>query len=231
MATQLALSLTLRDGESFSNYLPGSNLEAVHILRTLLEGSERFVYLRGAAGTGKTHLLQATCGHAAAQGVSPAYIPLTQRRAFSTAMLEGLEDLGVVCIDDVHAIAGDLAWETALFHLYNRVRAGNARLVMASNAPPAELAFSLPDLSSRLIWGLVLQLHALNDDQKLAALRLRAEGRGLELPEDVARFLLQRCPRDLPALFELLERLDQASLALQRKLTIPFVSEMISKLR
>lgn len=171
----------------------------------------------------KTHLLQAACHLAGAQGQTVAYVPLAQAGEFPPAMLEGLEQLALVCIDDIQSIAAQPAWETALFHLYNRLRDKGARCMIAGNAAPGNLALKLPDLASRLAWGLVLRLTALDDEGLLAALRLRARNRGLDMPEDVAQFLLRRHSRDMPALFALLERLDHASLAAQRRLTIPFV--------
>jgi DnaA family protein len=141
-------------------------------------------------------------------------------------MLEGLEALSLVCIDDVDTIAGDAAWEAALFHLFNRVRERGARIVIAGSASPRALGLGLPDLATRLAWGLVFQLHPLGDEEKAQALQLRARGRGMEMPEAVARYLLQHHARDMAALFALLERLDRASLAAQRRLTVPFVREI-----
>lgn len=228
MPVQLSLGLVLRDGESFANYFPGPNREAMQAVRDLTDRSGRFIYLWGATATGKTHLLHAVCRLASEEGATPAYLPLAQARDVSTAWLEGLEHLALVCVDDIQAIAGEPAWEAALFHLYNRVREMRARLIIAGNAAPGDLHLSLPDLSSRLMWGLVFQLHALDDGGKVSALQLRARHRGFELPEEVARFLLRRCPRDMPALFKLLQGLDHISLARQRKLTLPFVREWIN---
>ena len=73
----------------------------------------------------------------------------------------------------------------------------------------------------------MFQLHGLNDDDKIAVLRGRAHSRGLVLPDEVAGYLLRHCHRDLTALLELLERLDRASLAGQRRLTVPFVKDVL----
>jgi len=143
-------------------------------------------------------------------------------------MLEGLEQQAVVTVDDVHAIAGQAAWEEALFHLFNRLREAGNRLVVSARGAPAALNLQLPDLVSRLGWGPVFQLQPLDDDGKRAALQLRARQRGMELPDEVAWYLLRRSPRDMDSLFELLQRLDVASLAAQRRLTIPFVRGLIA---
>lgn len=234
---QLALSIALRDDCRFDNYFVADNREAVTALQRHTAGhatteSDAITYLWGSAGTGKTHLLQALCHQAASlsngidsrRGVAVAYLPLTQALTqLDPAMLEGLEHLALICIDDIQAIAEHPLWEAALFHLYNRIRASGAHCVIAGNSGPHGLGLHMPDLVSRLCWGQVLHLNALDDDAVISALQLRAHHRGLELSEEVARFLWRRHSRDMASLFTLLERLDRDSLAAQRKLTIPFV--------
>jgi DnaA family protein len=129
-------------------------------------------------------------------------------------------------VDDVQAIAGHLDWERALFALYERLRAHGGVLLVAARVGPAALGLALPDLATRLAAGLVYQLQALREDEKIAALRLRAGLRGFELSDEVARYLLARHPRDLHSLFALLDRLDSATLAAQRRLTIPFLRSL-----
>lgn len=185
------------------------------------------VYLWGNSGTGKTHLLQAVCRCIAAKGELCAHIPLKKVAEMAPKMLENLEQLSLVGIDDVQAIAGQRQWEEALFHLYNRVYDSGSRMFIGANVNPKELGLGLPDLSSRLAWGAVLHIQPLDDNDKVLALNLHARQRGLQLPENVGWFLLRHCQRDMPSLFSLLDRLDMASLSAQRKLTIPFVKEFI----
>lgn len=222
--SQLSLALALRDSATFDNFYAANNQQVIHALQ---DPSESFVYLWGGEGTGKSHLLQASCHHIAQQGGTPAYLPLSQWQELSPAYLEGLETMDLVCIDDIEQIAGQGDWEEALFHLYNRVRDSQCRLLVAAKSSPTQLPLQLPDLRSRLAWGLVLQLNELDDEDKLACLQLRAHNRGFELPTEVGHYLLKRSPRNMEALLQLLERLDQASLSAQRKLTIPFVRELI----
>lgn len=228
VTAQLPLGIGLRDDASFANYFSGANREAVSAVRhSACSEGEQMIYLWGAPGVGKSHLLQAACHEANARGEAVAYVPLAQADEFSPRLLEGFEQLALVCIDDIQAIAGIAAWETALFHLYNRMRDSGSHCMIAGSAAPGGLGVMLPDLASRLAWGLVLHLDTLNDEGVLAALQLRAHQRGFELPADVAQFLLRRERRDMLALFALLERLDHASLAAQRKLTIPFIKGII----
>jgi DnaA family protein len=226
MRPQLPLNVTLRDDATLENYYPGDNEEVmVHLGAAGERGEAMPLYLWGPRGAGKSHLLQAVC-HEAGDGTA-AYLPLSQLESLSPSVTEGLEQLDVVCIDDVHAVAGDLPWETALFDLFNRGRERGVRLIFSGAAAPAALGLGLADLASRLGGGLVFHIRPLSDEQMMAALQLRAGRRGIELPADVARYLLRRCERDMTTLASLLERLDHASLAAQRRLTIPFVREWL----
>jgi len=220
----LPLRIGLRDSATFDNFLPASNAQALHALQ---QPSEPFVYLWGGAGSGKSHLLQAACHAVTEAGGSAVYLPLEELSAMSPELFEGMEQMQLVCIDEVDCIAGDSNWEQALFHLYNRLRDSGNRLIVAGQASPAALGLDLPDLVSRLGWGPVYQLQLLTDEEKAQALRLRAAQRGMEMPPEVASYLLSHAPRDMQALFILLDELDEVSLAAQRKLTIPFVRQII----
>lgn len=229
MSRQLALGLQLRTSARFENFVAGSNAELVDQLRRCAEGrGEAFFACWGAPGSGKTHLLQASCHHAASDGRSATYVSLREHAALQPVLFEGWEAFDLVCIDDIEAVAGDARWENALFHLYNRVRERGGCLVISALGAPARLNIHLPDLRSRLAWGVGYQLKPLTDAQLLQALQLRARQRGCEIPDDTAGYLLKRLPRDTASLFDMLERLDEASLEAQRKLTVPFVKSVLS---
>ncbi|MGD8615149.1 MAG: DnaA regulatory inactivator Hda [Gammaproteobacteria bacterium] len=228
MGEQLSLGLQLKATARFSNFVAGPNGELLAQLRQTAHGrGEAFFLCWGGPNSGKTHLLQASCHEAAAGHRRAAYLSLRDHARLSPALLEGWEQLDLVCLDDVDAVAGSAAWEEALLHLYNRIRESGSSLVVSADAAPAQLSLSLPDLRSRLGWGVVYQLKPLNDSQRMKALQLRARQKGCEMPDETAAYLLRRLPRDLPALFDLLERLDEASLAAQRKLTVPFVKSVL----
>lgn len=230
MNTQLPLNIQLPEGISFANYYAAANQEVVHVMEQCLDGTgESVLFLWGTSGIGKSHLLQAACHRVAEQKQATAYIPLSQYTEFTVDIFKGLEAMSLVCVDDVQSIAGNEQWEQALFHFYNRMRDAGKSLMMTADKNPASIPIRLRDLTSRLTWGVVIQLHTLSDEQKLAALQLRASQRGFDFPQEVGRFLLARFPRDMHALFGLLDQLDQASLAQQRKLTIPFVKEMLGR--
>lgn len=225
---QLALNLRLRDSSAFTNFLPARNAEALDRLAAFVAPTPApdlpaTLYLWGESGAGKTHLLEAACHALQAQGARCVYLPLKEAAQFAPDLLEDLEQAALVCVDDLEAVAGRHPWEAALFALYARAQAAGARFLMAAAANPRHLGLAMPELRTRLGAGWVYRLHALNDEEKRAALGLRARQRGLELPDDVARYILARQARDTHALFALLERLDRAALAAQRRLTIPFV--------
>jgi DnaA family protein len=225
---QLALNLRLRDSSTFSNFLPARNAEAVERLIAFAAGTPTpplpaVLYLWGEPGAGKTHLLEAACHAVQAHGVRSVYVPLAEAAQLAPSLLDDLEQAMLICIDDLEAVAGESSWEAALFALYERAQASAARFLITAAANPRHLGLAMPELRTRLGAGWVYHLHALTDEEKLAALRLRARRRGLDLPDDVAAYILARHARDTHALFGLLDRLDRAALAAQRRLTIPFV--------
>jgi len=225
---QLPLGLALRDSARFDSFFPGQNREAVASLQTAARGEgESLIYIAAPAGLGKTHLLQAACHVAGECRRTAGYLPLSELQHAATAVFEGLEQLGLVCLDDVDAIAGDPVWEHALFDLFNRLRDARRTLLVTALLRPDEAGFALPDLVSRLGWGACYVLRPMKEADILAALAYRAHGRGLELPVETAQFMMRRFPRDLPTLFALFDTLDFASLVEQRRLTIPFVKSVL----
>jgi DnaA family protein len=225
---QLSLNIGLRDDSTFDNFYPGRNEELYHALQvfSLLKG-EPFIYVWGMQDSGKTHLLQATCHHAASKGYSAIYLPLSAYQTLNIQALAGMEMLNLICIDDVEAVEGQAAWEEALFHLFNACRARGTYVLISATVAPKGLGLSLNDLKSRLSSGLCYALEGLNDEEKAEALRLRAAKRGLNLDLALAHFLLNHCPRQMSELFARLEILDKASLKAKRRLTIPFAKQVL----
>jgi DnaA family protein len=220
---QLALGVRLRADAVFASFWPGLNAE---IIAALQASSTAPLWLWGASGSGKTHLLQAVC---AAAGEAAAYFPLDRSLTLPPEALAGFERTRVLCVDDADAVAGDMAWERALFRLFNEAAELRTRLIFAAAAPPRQTDWALEDWRSRAAACVVYQLRELDDDGRLEALRLRAAQRGLQLPQETSEYLLKRMPRDLRSLFEILDQLDEASLAAQRRLTIPFIRDALEK--
>lgn len=223
---QLPLGVRWHDNSVFATFVRGPNELAVRQLE-MLDGPGPVIWIWGPQACGKTHLLQAACARVGELGRPGAYFPMNERAQFGEGVFSGCEQLDLLCIDDVEQVAGNERWERELFLLYNAIQEHHGRLALAASRAPAALEWQLPDLASRMAASLVLQLRSLEETEQIEVLRVRARSRGLELPEETARFLLRRFPRDLRSQCRLLERLDAASLAAQRRLTIPFIKEVI----
>ncbi len=229
MAAQLPLGIQLREGLDLASFHPGPNAELVALARSLACGEgAHSLYLWGGHGCGKTHLLQALCAQA---GSGSAYLPLAEMLSWTPALLEGLGSVRLLCLDDIDAVAGRKEWEQALVACLDHLRQSGGRLIVAGHHVPDEAGFALRDLSSRLAWGPVYAMKPLDDADKCALLQLRAQGRGLDMPHEVASYLLTRCSRQVPALLDMLERLDRASLVAQRRLTVPFARQVLAGMR
>lgn len=224
MKNQLPFLFQAPENAGFDNFIAGENQQLIFSLKN---EEESFIFLWGENGSGKTHLLQALSAHYQANELNALYIPLQKDDDFPPELLEGLEMMDLVCLDDVHTIMGDREWELALFHFFNKIRENNGRLIIAANNSALNLDIQLPDLKSRLTWGLTYQTKTLSDNDKIKALKLRAHQRGFEMTDEVANYLLKRATRELSDLLKLLEKLDYESLAEQRKLTIPFVKSCL----
>jgi DnaA-homolog protein len=225
---QLALDIRLADHAVFDSYYPGPNAVAVASMQSAAAGEgPAIIWIWAAPESGRSHLLQASVAESHDRGAPTAYLPLAGLRALSPAVLDGMATLKLLALDDVDAVAGDAGWERALFRLYEELLPRGGRLLLAAGAPPAQAGFALADLSSRLSAGAVFRLERLSDAECRLALQRRAAWRGLELTDETAEFLLTRVERSTGSLFRLLDRLDRASLAAQKRLTIPFVRSVL----
>ena len=222
---QLPLALTLADHASFATFVPGDNDTAVQHVRAVAGGAGETLWLYGGAGCGKSHLLQAACRAAAADGGRAMYVAL---RSAQPEILAGLESLDLLALDDVGAAAGRAEWEGPLFGILNEFLARRGGLLLASDASPGAAGLELPDLRSRAAGAVTYRLKALGDRERALALRKHAEARGLDLEPAAADYLLRRVDRDMRALTVWLDRLDRESLVEQRRLTVPFIRERLT---
>lgn len=212
---QLALDITAPPAPAFDNFVAGRNAEALAHLRAAVAGDgERFVYLWGEAGCGRTHLLKAAALHAGGR-----YTACGAESTFD-------DDALLLAADDVGNLGAGA--QIALFNRYNVLREQGGALIASGSVPPVQLKLRA-DLLTRLGWGLVLQLHPLSDDEKSQALAQRARARGFGLPAEVGAYLLAHTARDMGALFATLDALDQFSLETKRPVTVPLLRELVSK--
>ncbi len=238
MATgfQIPLDFRFRDEISMERFYTGKNKNALAHLTHLTKLSnivdakvsdDRFIFFWGESGCGKSHLLQACCKQAHESGKSVAYFSCKQSTESQPEMLDGLEQCDVVAIDDVDSVAGHDKWEQALFVYIRKWREAAGLLLFSASSTPADIPFKLQDLKTRISgWPVTYQLHALSDPEKLLVLQDYAKTRGLELNQEVGRYILNRFPRNLKSMLELLERVDVAAMSQQRRLTVPFLKTL-----
>lgn len=199
---QLLLDIQPQALPSINNFVIGKNAEAMHSLNQALSGdaSTRFIYFWGAAGSGKSHLLQAA------------------------KIVAAEKNLSLVCADDVHLL--DEEAQIRLFDTYNQIRAGEGILFAAGNAAPNQMGLR-DDLATRLAWGLTYQLYPLSDEEKAQALKNHAAERGMKLPDEVIDYCLRYLRRDLPNLMATLEALDEWSLTEKKPVTVPLLRKLL----
>jgi DnaA family protein len=225
---QLPLALRLADYARFETFVAGANAAAVRHVRALADGAPDAVWISGPHASGKTHLLQAACRGLSLAGGRAMYVALLDLHAAEPEILAGLEEVDLLALDGVDAVARDAAWERQLFVLFNEMAAKRGGLLLAALVPPAAAGFELRDLASRAAGAVAYRLQPLAHSERVDALLLHAQARGLDLERGAAEYLLDRVDRDMVALQHWLDRLDRASLAEHRKVTIPFIRELLA---
>lgn len=228
---QLLPGFSFRSDADFQGFYATSGLKlAKHTLMNFITDKiPDCVYLSGAEGTGKSHLLQAVCNAADEAGFLAIYLPLSQLVSFEPqSVLESVVDVDVLALDDIDSVLGNPAWQEALFHLYNLRLAKEKPLYFAAKLPARLLALELADLQSRLTACLAFQLPIMSDEEKIAMLQVLGANRGIGINEASATFIVQRSDRSMVGLIQVLEKLDQASLVAKRKVTVPFIKQLLN---
>lgn len=234
VTSQLSLPVSIKETETFDSYIEGKNgqicnhlKQQVRLLKTN-QVEHWLTYMFSDTEVGKSHLLYALCHQAELESLSAIYLNFQQLNELTPEVLMGLEHYSLICLDDIDHLDGLHDWQVALFDLINRVKEkSNACLVMTGKQPANLLPVQLPDLLSRLSWGMSFQLFSLTDEQKQGALIQRADLRGIKMPQEVAKYIVNHWQRDMSALLNSLDKLDEQSLQQQRKLTIPFIKSIL----
>lgn len=225
---QLPLAFAFHPQVSFGSFISGPNGAAIHSIRQGIDRkTTELGYLWGEAGVGKSHLLQSACRLVADSGLPTAYVPMVELIKMPIEVVQGLEQVNLLAIDDLQAVAGVSEWEQGLFNLFNRAREQGVSVLFAARLAPDKIGIRLADLISRLQWGPVFHIQALSDSEKIHVLTRFANERGLEMGNEVGLYLLHHYPRDLKHQLDLLDRLDQACYVEKRRLTIPFVRQVL----
>lgn len=227
---QLLLPVTLNPRLSFDTFVePESSSGLItSVLKAGVTPNEfEFFLIVGGSDVGKSHLLNACCHFANKQGKTSMLMPMEQVVGLPTEIVDGLEQVDVLCIDDVDLVLNDQDWQVAVFNLFNSMKQTGGTLIMSANALPNALDISLPDLASRLQWGTLFQLTNLNNDEKIQALVSHANDMSFDLPEDVAKLMLNRLPRKMSILMQALHLLSRQTIEKKRKVTVPFAKEVL----
>ena len=224
---QIPLPLMPRRDSRFEDFVSGPNQTVVEALKHVPDEPGSHIFLYGGEGSGKTHLLNALCHETRERQGRAFYLALKRLPEDAIASLQGLETLDLVCVDDLHLIAGNAAWEEALFHCFNRIREADGRLLISSRERLSALNIGLPDLASRLSWGLRLELVPLEDHDKLTVISLHSNALGFGLSEEVRQYLLKHHDRSMAALIQTVDKLHQAALTSKRRITVPLAREVL----
>lgn len=223
---QLLLDIAPPSLPTLENFVPGRNLELFEVLKNILERQEqeRFIYLWGVRGCGKSHLLHAIVEACTRNKLDAAYINcgITHNSNTEFSAIDETDCLTIDNVDHLNASA-----QIGLFNLYNHIRdESNSLMLVSGSVAPSQLKLR-EDLVTRLGWGLVYQVHELSDDEKIQAMKNHAKRKGFELPQDVCNYLLRHVQRDLPSLIVTLDALDLYSLREKRSITIPMLRELL----
>ena len=209
---------------TFETFYLGPNKSVVDSLR---DEKNQLIWLAGLEGFGKTHLLHAFLNSHEHENKKVLYLPMSESQDFTPDILDNLAQYDLVAIDDIENIIGDMTWEEQLLKFYEDSYSTRNKILITANDTPKGLNFLLPDLSSRFNLALIERLRPMNEDEMIKAILLHSKARGFDLPEDSAKYLINRVPRDVSVLVDMIKLLDYESLSMQRKLTIPFIKTVL----
>ena len=214
---QIPLDVSLSEYMTFETFYLGPNKSVVDSLR---DEKNQLIWLAGLEGFGKTHLLHAFLNSHEHENKKVLYLPMSESQDFTPDILDNLAQYDLVAIDDIENIIGDMTWEEQLLKFYEDSYSTRNKILITANDTPKGLNFLLPDLSSRFNLALIERLRPMNEDEMIKAILIHSKARGFDLPEDSAKYLINRVPRDVSVLVDMIKLLDYESLSMQRKLTI-----------
>ena len=221
---QIPLDVSLSEYMAFETFYLGPNKSVVDSLR---DEKNQLIWLAGLEGFGKTHLLHAFLNSHEHENKKVLYLPMSESQDFTPDILDNLAQYDLVAIDDIENIIGDMTWEEQLLKFYEDSYSTRNKILITANDTPKGLNFLLPDLSSRFNLALIERLRPMNEDEMIKAILIHSKARGFDLPEDSAKYLINRVPRDVSVLVDMIKLLDYESLSMQRKLTIPFIKTVL----
>jgi DnaA family protein len=244
-SVQLALPVWFSEDQSFESFVADGNEVVIKFLTHFICGKSQgltnshipFCLLHSLHGAGKSHLLYASCQYASENNASHAYFDLKMLQQFPASVILDAQQKDLICIDNIHIIKDDLTWQIAIFDLLNKVIEKNqtienpshhCKVLITASQSPTSIGLTLSDLVSRLSWGTVFKLDPLNDEKSKLVIRHKLSEKGLEASDDVLNFLVTRLSRNITKQIDTINLLDRKSLESKRKLTIPFVKQVLN---
>tara|TARA_B100002019_G_scaffold172676_1_gene149252 strand:+ start:277 stop:963 length:687 start_codon:yes stop_codon:yes gene_type:complete len=206
-------------------YTSQENSHLVSILKDTNFSDDLFIY--GTKESGKTFLLQALCNSYSSMSKSSLYIPLNKVMNYGVEIFESLENMNLICVDDIEEAISKIEWEKAIFNLINKALISKSRLILSSSQDLKSLNFALPDLESRIRKIQSFELYPINDKDIFDALKYISKLTSINLGDKEAKYLLTYSQRNISNLVQILESLDQLSMEMKRKITIPLIKEVI----
>jgi DnaA family protein len=206
-------------------YSSEDNFQVVSILKDKTFQDDLFIY--GSKESGKTYLLQAMCNSYSSLNKSSLYIPLKKAMDYGVEIFESLENIQLICLDGIENVISSIEWEKAIFNLINKTLISKSRLIITSSEDLESLNFSLPDLESRLRKIESYELTPIQDKDILDALKYISKLKSINLGDKEARYLVTYSKRNMSNLVHILESLDQLSMEMKRKITIPLIKKVI----
>ena len=229
--SQLCFNLACRVSYQLDRYIGQGNAQLVESLQSCIHARNSlawYIFMSGAPQYGKTYLLKACCHDVIQQGRSPIYIDLSEHYRLSPDICIGLDQVDLVCIDNLHAVIGNAAWEEALFDLYNRLAVKKTPLIVSAHCISRLLEVRLIDLQTRLSQGLEFVLEDLSDDELLQLMQEKAREKGYVLPEKIAFFILQHCERTPGYVVEIIEEISRSAFSSKQSLNLSFIKSLVN---
>ena len=206
-------------------YTSQENSHLVSILKDTNFSDDLFIY--GTKESGKTFLLQALCNSYSSMSKSSLYIPLHKVMNYGVEIFESLENMNLICVDGIEEVISKIEWEKAIFNLINKALISKSRLILSSSQDLKSLNFALPDLESRIRKIQSFELYPINDKDIFDALKYISKLTSINLGDKEAKYLVTYSQRNISNLVQILESLDQLSMEMKRKITIPLIKEVI----
>jgi len=230
----MPLKIGLRDDACFETFVTEQESQALALngLQTALSQSNgNAFYLHGESGVGKTHLLQASCRFVTEQGQASVYLPFEDHSLpLIPDVLIGLEQMPLVCLDDMNGIVGQAKWEHSLANLITKSSVQGHTLILTGKEPISDWSIATTDLAKALMTVLPIEMHAIVEKEEvIMALQRHSQRLGFELPNDVGNYLIKQFSGDLQELLAVLKLLEQATLVEKRRLTLPFVKQVLQQ--